>query len=274
MMKRLVFLMSLLVLISCKKDDDETTTPVTYDVMLKENATVGKILTDSKGMTLYYFSKDTKDNSVCLDGCKDAWPIFYKENLNLGNGLNKEDFATITRTDGSMQTTYKGWPLYYFASDNAADEIKGEGVKDVWFVAKPNYTVMYAKAQLVGDDGENYKGDYTLGAEETFYLTNARGKTLYAFDKDENGKNNFTKSDFSNNAIWPIVEVSAVDKVPSILQESDFGIIDVFGRKQLTYKGWPLYYFGKDAARGDNKGVSVPKPGVWPIVNVATTVAP
>ena len=47
------------------------------------------------------------------------------------------DFGTITREDGQKQTTYKGMPLYYFAGDKAAGEVKGQGVKDVWYVAAP-----------------------------------------------------------------------------------------------------------------------------------------
>ena len=50
--------------------------------------------------------------------------------------------------------------------------------------------------------------------------------------------------------------------------------IDVHGRTQITYKGWPVYYFGQDAARGDNKGVSVGGPGKWPVINEATPLAP
>tara|TARA_R110002050_G_scaffold300553_1_gene470483 strand:- start:3482 stop:3679 length:198 start_codon:yes stop_codon:yes gene_type:complete len=62
--------------------------------------------------------------------------------------------------------------------------------------------------------------------------------------------------------------------IPSILEVGDFGSIEVYGRTQITYKGWPLYYFGQDSSRGDNKGVSFPAAGVWPIANVNTTLAP
>ena len=58
------------------------------------------------------------------------------------------------------------------------------------------------------------------------------------------------------------------------MNKDDFGMINVHGQDQLTYKGWPLYYFGQDSERGDNKGVSVPSPGVWPIINNATADAP
>ena len=54
--------------------------------------------------------------------------------------------------------------------------------------------------------------------------------------------------------------------MPTTLDASFFSVIDVHGRKQLTYKGWPLYYFGADAQiRGNTKGVSVPSPGIWPV---------
>lgn len=58
------------------------------------------------------------------------------------------------------------------------------------------------------------------------------------------------------------------------MSATDFGEIDVHGKMQLTYKGWPLYYFGQDQNRGETKGVSVPAPGVWPIVNMNTSQAP
>jgi len=256
---------------SCKKDDPIVESE-THTVKLADNPTFGKILTDSKGMTLYFFSKDTKENSLCLDGCLDNWPVFYEETITVDEGLNTADFGTITRTDGSKQTTYKGWPLYYFANDVNVGDTNGDKVLDIWYVAKPDYSLMYVTAQLIGHDGKNYKSDYTEGEGNTFYITDIDGNTLYAFSKDAKDTNNFTAEDFSNNGVWPIVEIT-LDKIPSILNAADFGTIDVFGKTQLTYKGWPLYYFGQDTERGDNKGISYPAPGVWPVVNAETTAA-
>lgn len=258
---------------SCKKEETVVDPdPVPNTVKIADNSTFGKILTDSKGMSLYFFSKDTKETSLCLDGCLDNWPVFYQETITVDAGLNVSDFATITRTDGSKQTTYKGWPLYYFANDNNAGETNGDKVNNVWFIAKPDYSLMYVNAQLIGHDGKNYKSDYTEGVGNTFYITDIDGRTLYTFSNDTHDNNNFTAADFSNNGVWPIVEIS-LDKIPSILNAADFGSIDVYGKTQLTYKGWPLYYFGQDATRGDNKGISYPAPGVWPVVNTETTPA-
>ncbi len=282
-MKNSIFLLfvSIAILYSCSSDDSDpqpNPEPEENTVQLATNATFGSILTDDKGMSLYFFSRDSKGTSVCVDGCKAAWPIFHADNLTLDQGLEASDFGEITRSDGDKQTTYKGWPLYYFASDNAAGDTNGDKVGNNWYIAKPDYSLMYVEAQLVGKDADgneiNFKSDYTPGDELTFYITNGTtGRTLYTFINDKKNVNNFTKDDFSNDAVWPIFHID-IDKLPSILDASDFGTIDVFGRSQLTYKGWPLYYFGQDVARGDNFGINFPAPGVWPIANTDTPAAP
>jgi predicted lipoprotein with Yx(FWY)xxD motif len=265
-----------LVSVSCSKSSSDNPPPTPKpSIQLINNSTFGNILADSLGRTLYFFSLDVSGASACTGGCLAAWPVFLKENPTLSAGLNASDFAVITRADGSKQTTFKGWPLYYYAQDAAAGDINGDKVNNVWFVAKPDYSVMVAKAQLVGLDGVQYKSDYTPGTESTFFIVDSVGKTLYAFKPDKMNTNNFTKPDFSNNAVWPIAEIGGVNMVPSILSKADFGSIQVFGHTQLTYKGWPLYYFGADNnTRGNTKGVSVPTPGIWPIVNTNTAAAP
>lgn len=262
---------------SCSDDDNNPTpnTPPAKNIQVVANATYGNILTDSAGRTLYFFSMDASGSSSCSGGCVTAWPIFYKENPTLDSSLTASDFGVITRADGSKQTTYKGWPLYYYQSDAKAGDVKGEALQNVWFVAKPDYTVMLANTQLVGNDGVKYKSDYTAGDEITQYITDAYGRTLYAFAPDKFNTNTYTKADLSNNTVWPMFEVSAIKNAPSTLNKTSFATITVFGKTQLTFKGWPLYYFGADAqTRGNTKGVSVPRPGVWPIVNNNSSTAP
>lgn len=251
--------------------EDDTTNPVppdqTIDVKVTNNPALGDIITDDTGLTLYFFSKDVAGESACEGDCVAKWPIFYRKDLKVAAGLEAGLFGVITRADGSKQNTFNGWPLYYFANDKAEGDVNGEGVGAVWFVAKTNYSLMHASTQLIGQDGISYKEDYTPGEEATGYLTDAAGITLYTFINDSKDKNNFTNEDFSNDPVWPIFHID-LEQIPSIYNLADFGEIDVFGRKQLTYKGWPLYTFGGDAdERGSNKGVSVPAPGVWPIVN-------
>ncbi|MFD0861568.1 hypothetical protein ACFQ1M_05075 [Sungkyunkwania multivorans] len=271
-----------LLLSSCSSDDygqdgNNNSPPANNAVRLSSDANFGNVLTNAEGFTLYFLSADSKGTSNCLGNCIDMWPPFYAEDLTLDSGLDTNNFATITREDGSKQNTYKGWPLYRFANDPAPGNITGDGFGDVWFVAKPDYTIMMAKAQLVGRslDGveTNLTSDLTPGDGETAYITDAAGNTLYSFSDDYKETNTFTNADFSNNGVWPIFE-EALENVPSILDPADFLMIDVFGRQQLTYKGWPLYYFGQDAQRGDNYGVGFPTAGVWPVLNKESAAAP
>lgn len=265
------------VAMSCS-DDDDNTDPVAEpnNIQLKEAGSLGKVLTDKDGRTLYFFSKDAAGTSVCTGNCEVNWPVFSAADLTkIDANLTAGDFASITRADGKPQTTYKGWPLYYFKDDAAAGDVKGENVGGIWFVAKTDYTVMLANTQLVGNDGKSYKSDLTEGTGETQFFTDDMGRTLYAFARDSSGINNWTTNDPQKDATWPIYEVSELKGLPSNLDKTMFATIDVFGKKQLTYKGWPLYYFGPDEMkRGMTKGVSVPRPGVWPIVNKDSPNAP
>lgn len=274
----LVALIATTFFLSCSSDNDNSTPPtveVKKEISLSTSATLGTYLSDKDGRSLYFFATDANGQASCTGGCEAVWPAFNVDNLTadkLGAGLTLSDFGTITTASAKKQLTYKGWPLYYYApSVNGANTLEsagkttGDGVGGVWFIAKPDYSIMIVRSQLKGHDQKNYKSDYTEGDGLTTYFTDAKGITLYTFKNDNFKKNNFTKADFSNNAVWPIYETDKM-VVPSILDKSKFSVITVFGKSQLTYNGWPLYYFGQDAnVRGANKGISFPSPGIWPV---------
>ncbi|MGE8081815.1 hypothetical protein [Peribacillus loiseleuriae] len=114
--------------------------PITV-LKLMEDEKVGKYLADADGVTLYYFAKDKPNTTNCSGECLENWPAFYSENLEVPKGFIKDDFGTITRKDtGEKQTTYKGYPLYYFVKDEASGDINGQGVKDVWFIVNSEST--------------------------------------------------------------------------------------------------------------------------------------
>ncbi len=239
--------------------------------------TLGNVISGEGSKTLYMFAPDVAGEATCTGGCLNVWPIYYKENPSVGTGLKTTDFATITRTDGTKQTTFRGWPLYYYKNDAKAGDVLGEGIGNgVWMVAKPHYTVMLASRQLVGNDGKNYLFDTKEGTGNSLFLVDSVGRTLYAYAPDKFNKNTYTRADLSNNPTWPIFETSAtVGDIPSTLSKTDFMTITAVGKTQLTYKGWPLYYFGPDGTqRGATKGVSVPRPAVWPVLNNTSPVAP
>ncbi len=261
---------------SCSSDSEPVQPPEpVVEVKLSSHATLGSILTDRDGRTLYFFANDPNTENHCTGGCEALWPVYNVDNLaaeNLGTGLALADFTQITTSTGSKQLTYKGRPLYYYApvvsganTIEAAGATGGENFNGLWFVAKPDYTITLSNAQLLGHDGKNYLSDYTEGDGNTLYFTDAHGVTLYTFSHDQLNTNNFTADDFSNNSVWPVYETDQA-VVPSSLDKALFGSIQVAGHKQLTYKGWPLYYFGQDAGvMGANKGISFPTPGIWPV---------
>jgi predicted lipoprotein with Yx(FWY)xxD motif len=240
-------------------------------VNLKTSATLGQYLTDQNGVSLYFYSNDYLGKNSCSGNCENYWPYFYAGTIsqsNLATGLNLSDFDTI-HVGTAIQTRYKGWPLYYYISKgNGVKETvvltSGDGVDSLWFVAKPNYTIMLVNGQLEGANGVDYTSTYAVGTGLTIYMTDAKGLTLYTFFKDSFNINKYTNSTFSNNSSWPIYDTTSI-VVPSVLNSSNFATTSVFGHMQLTYNGWPLYYYGPDSSkRGSNKGSGV-GPGKWPV---------
>jgi len=265
---------------SCKKSSSPDPTPapaVVTGVQIMYNATLGNILTDNTGHSLYFFSKDAAaTGSSCSGTCLVTWLPFYQASPTIGTGLLSTDFGVTTRADGTQQTTYKGWPLYYNVNDVNAGDVKGDAVGSLWAVAKADYTAMFANAQLVSLEGVNYTSLGVAGTGISQYLTDGKGRTLYFNTNDTFNHSVFVNTDPVHNAIWPFAPTTGVDDIPTVFNKSDFGVIPtVTGGQQLTYKGRPLYYFGQDnATKGNTKGISFPTPGaaIWQVANT-TTVA-
>jgi len=107
-------------------------------VMLGQNTALGSFLVDSKGMTLYIFTNDSPGTSNCNGGCASSWPPFLTSGApTAGDGVTASMLGTTTRSDGTTQVTYNGWPLYYFAGDKAAGDTNGEGKAGSWYVMTP-----------------------------------------------------------------------------------------------------------------------------------------
>ena len=217
-------------------------------IQVKTTADGTSYLTDENGLTLYYFTLDTNGQSACYGGCAKAWPIFYAPTITVPDSLDPKDFGTITRTDNTKETTYKGWPLYYWVDDKNPGDLLGEGVHNVWYILKvPPYTVMIGTNKAVGN-----------------YLTDGNGATLYYYTKDSAGT-----SACSGDCLkaWPAFTTSSF-VVPSALDAADFNSITRDdGTMQVTYKGYPLYYWVKDKKRGDITGQGVGK--VWYVIDPA-----
>jgi predicted lipoprotein with Yx(FWY)xxD motif len=105
------------------------------------DTTLGKVLVDQAGMTLYMFTKDTQGQpSTCVDKCLAAWPAFSAASPTAGTGLEASKLTTIARPDGSPQVAYDGWPLYYYAEDSKPGDVTGQGSNNVWWVVDASGT--------------------------------------------------------------------------------------------------------------------------------------
>ncbi len=112
----------------------------------------GPYMVGPEGMTLYVFTRDSLDTSVCTERCLENWPALTVESADAltTDPAIPGEFGTITREDdGTTQVTYNGWPLYYWAHDEAPGDMTGEGVGGVWWIVPPA-TVSISKTEELG----------------------------------------------------------------------------------------------------------------------------
>ena len=102
------------------------------------NSPLGRILVDSKGVTLYDFVKDKGTTSACYGACAALWPpLTTKGKPVAGRGVRASLLGTTKRKDGKLEVTYGGHPLYYFVTDRKPGQTTGQGVNQFggpWWV--------------------------------------------------------------------------------------------------------------------------------------------
>jgi predicted lipoprotein with Yx(FWY)xxD motif len=102
------------------------------------DTSLGKILVDSRGRSLYLFKADAGTKSACTGACATAWPpLLTHGKATASGGARAALFGTAARPDGGRQVTYNGHPLYLFASDQKPGDVNGQGVVAFgapWFV--------------------------------------------------------------------------------------------------------------------------------------------
>ncbi len=103
------------------------------------DTSLGTIVVDGDGMTVYQFDKDTQGSgsSTCSGQCATQWPEVHGDAQSVQADGVTGTLGTITGTDGQPQLTLNGWPLYYYQGDAAAGDTKGQGVGGIWWVLTP-----------------------------------------------------------------------------------------------------------------------------------------
>jgi predicted lipoprotein with Yx(FWY)xxD motif/glucose/arabinose dehydrogenase len=232
-----LFFLILLLLLNINTAAQES--PTTVSAAITNNGI--PTLVGPDGRTLYTFSHDDDGESTCYDQCAEAWPPLTIEagSQPTANAGVPGQLGTVEREDGSTQVTYDGWPLYYFVQDTAPGEAQGQGARSVWFAANPA-TVMLREQPGVGN-----------------MLVGAGGLTLYVFLKDEIEDGEGESYCFEECEVaWPPVVVD--EGVEPTVGDSVPGELGIHeredGSRQVTYNGWPLYYFKMDSQPGDITG--------------------
>ena len=105
------------------------------------STSIGTVLTNAQGFTLYWFAIDTPTKSNCNGSCVMYWPpVTGKPTAASGVSL-PGTWGTIKRSDGSTQATYDGHPLYTYKADTAAGQTSGNGLNvsgGLWWAMTPS----------------------------------------------------------------------------------------------------------------------------------------
>jgi predicted lipoprotein with Yx(FWY)xxD motif len=127
-----------------------------------ENSSLGKILDDSKGQTLYLFKKDSGTKSACSGACAISWPPLRASGKpTAGTGVKASLIGTTARSDGKPQVTYNGHPLYTFTGDQNPGDTNGQGVNAfgaLWYVVSPAGNQVTGKASSSNSGGGGGNG--------------------------------------------------------------------------------------------------------------------
>jgi predicted lipoprotein with Yx(FWY)xxD motif len=239
-------------------------------IMVATDPTLGKILVDGKGMTLYLFTNDTPGVSNCNAGCLAKWPpLLTGGSPKAGDGVNGSLLGSAALADGRMIVTYNGMPLYYWVNDAKPGDTTGEGVGSVWYVVSPDgvkveppieatETPTTAPAAAVEEPTIMVATDPTLGK----ILVDGKGMTLYIFTKDTTGVSNCNADCLAK---WPPLLTGGSPKAGDGVNASLLGSAALAdGRMIVTYNGMPLYYWVKDTKPGDTTGQGVGS--VWYVI--------
>jgi predicted lipoprotein with Yx(FWY)xxD motif len=124
---------------------------------------LGKIITNGQGRTLYVFAGDTGPASMCSGACATNWPPYLATKKPAGGGgVSAGSITLVKRADGKKQVALGGHPLYYFAGDQASGQMNGQGVDEFgakWWAVAPSGTSVMAAAKSSGGSGGSSSGN-------------------------------------------------------------------------------------------------------------------
>jgi predicted lipoprotein with Yx(FWY)xxD motif len=129
-------------------------------------SSLGNVVVDGGGRTLYQFAGDTGATSTCSGACAVEWPPFTASSTpKATGGVPASALSLVARTDGRRQVAIDGHPLYFFEGDGSAGQVNGQGLDDFgakWFVVSPQGKRLTASAGSSSNRGGAGRGGYGL----------------------------------------------------------------------------------------------------------------
>jgi predicted lipoprotein with Yx(FWY)xxD motif len=225
---------------------------------VKNDAKLGKFVSDSAGMTLYRFDEDTPKpaKSNCNDACATKWPPVPADDATAGTGIDAEKLGKVKRADGTEQLTLEGWPVYRFAGDTKAGDTKGQGVGGTWNALAPDGKPAGKKAA-----GGALELMVSNNADLGKIMVDGKGMTVYRFDKDSAWPMKTACVDAACLNTWKPVKAVDTTKVSGMDASKVTSFKRPDGTKQAAFDCWLLYTFAGDKKPGDTNGQGVK--GTW-----------
>ena len=240
-------------------------------INVASNPSLGQYLVDGKGMSLYIFTNDGRDQSNCDSSCLANWPpLLTLGNPTLGPGVDASQIGSAVLSDGRRIITYDHRPLYYFINDSKPGDITGQGIGSVWYLISPTgkeidgpvgsgNTTTSVPVAVSAEPTINLATDPTLGQ----ILVDSKGMTLYIFTKDGPDQSNCDAACLAN---WPPLLTQGNPVLGPRVDDLKIGSALLSdGTKIVTYNHMPLYYFINDTRPGETNGQGVGS--VWYVIN-------
>lgn len=125
--------------------------PAASPTVHSSQTSLGLIVTNSSGRTLYANVRDTSTTSVCTGSCTSTWiPLTVSVTPTAGSNVQSSLLATFTRPDNGRQVTYNGHPLYTFSGDQSSGQTNGQGVGGMWYVVSSGGQIVRPGAAAPG----------------------------------------------------------------------------------------------------------------------------
>lgn len=243
-------------------------------INVANDPTLGQILVDGQGMTLYMFKNDTPNTSTCAGECLTLWsPLITTGMPVAGPGVDASMLGVAAQSNGVQVVTYNSMPLYTKLTDTQPGQTTGQAFKDLWYVVSPSGqpittsnsatptaapttapsssisgTTPSTTPAPVTEPSLAVTNNSTLGS----ILTANNGMTLYAYTLD--------KADTSNctafcQTVWQPLLTNGSPVLGAGVDASMVGTAKLSnGSMVVTYNHMPLYYFINDTAAGMTNG--------------------